>query len=138
MYSPILCEPIKVVKPALELVKTMPEQVTQRDPIPVKLVVKNSGSSRLTMVKVTDSLPAGLTTDAGQSAASFDAEMLDLGQSKVILLHRQGREDRQLHQPGQGDQRPGRRSNRAGLRQGREAGARHRVHHAAAQGSLLR
>jgi hypothetical protein len=45
-YSPILCEPIKVVKPAIELVKTMPEQVTQCDPIPVKLVVRNNGSSR--------------------------------------------------------------------------------------------
>ena len=82
VYSPILCEPIKVVKPALELVKTMPEQVTQCDPIPVKLVVRNSGSSRLTAVKVTDSLPAGLTTDAGQSSASFDAGNLDPGQSK--------------------------------------------------------
>ena len=82
VYSPILCEPIKVVKPALELVKTMPEQVTQCDPIPVKLVVKNSGSSRLTQVKVTDSLPAGLTTDAGQSSVSFDAGTMDPGQSK--------------------------------------------------------
>ena len=82
VYSPILCEPIKVVKPALELVKTMPEQVTQCDPIPVKLIVKNSGSSRLTGVKVTDNLPAGLTTDAGQSTAAFDAGTLDPGQSK--------------------------------------------------------
>ena len=86
-YSPILCEPIKVVKPALELAKTMPAQVTQCDPIPVKLVVKNSGSSRLTAVKVTDTLPAGLTTDAGQSSASFDAGTLDPGQSKEFTFN---------------------------------------------------
>jgi uncharacterized repeat protein (TIGR01451 family) len=86
-YSPILCEPIKVVKPALELVKTMPAQVTQCDPIPVKLVVKNSGSSRLTNVKVTDSLPSGLTTDGGQSSASFDAGTLEPGQSKDFAFN---------------------------------------------------
>lgn len=86
VYSPILCEPIKVVKPALELVKTMPAQVTQCDPIPVKLVVKNSGSSRLTGVKVTDALPSGLTTDAGQSTASFDAGNLNPGESKEFTF----------------------------------------------------
>jgi uncharacterized repeat protein (TIGR01451 family) len=86
-YSPILCEPIKVVKPALELVKTMPAQVTQCDPIPVKLVVKNSGSSRLTAVKVTDTLPSGLTTDAGQSSVSFDAGNLNPGESKEFSFN---------------------------------------------------
>lgn len=86
-YSPILCEPIKVVKPAIELVKTMPAQVTQCDPIPVRLVVKNSGSSALTMVKVTDSLPSGLTTDAGQSSVSFDAGTLGPGESKEFSFN---------------------------------------------------
>lgn len=81
-YSPILCEPIRVVKPAIELVKTMPELVTQCDPIPVKLVVRNSGSSVLTMVKVTDSLPSGLMSDAGQSSVTFDAGTLAPGDSK--------------------------------------------------------
>lgn len=81
-YMPILCEPIKVVKPAIELVKSMPAQVSQCDPIPVKLTVKNSGSSTLTMVKVTDTLPAGLTTDAGASSASFDAGTLAPGATK--------------------------------------------------------
>jgi len=85
-YSPILCEPIKVVKPAIELVKTMPAQVTQCDPIPVKLVVRNSGSSPLTNVRVTDTLPSGLTTDAGQNSASFDAGTLAPGQSKEFTF----------------------------------------------------
>lgn len=83
-YLPILCEPIKVVKPAIELVKTMPAQVTQCDPIPVKLVVKNSGSSPLTGVKVTDTLPSGLTSDV---ATTFDAGTLAPGQSKEFTFN---------------------------------------------------
>jgi len=83
-YLPILCEPIKVVKPAIELVKTMPAQVTQCDPIPVKLVVKNSGSSPLTGVKVTDTLPSGLTSD---TATTFDAGTLAPGQSKEFTFN---------------------------------------------------
>ncbi len=86
-YSPILCEPIKVVKPAIELAKTMPAQVVQCDPIPVKLVVRNNGSSTLTGVKVTDTLPSGLTTDAGQSSVSFDAGTLTPGQSKEFAFN---------------------------------------------------
>jgi uncharacterized repeat protein (TIGR01451 family) len=83
-YMPILCEPIKVVKPAIELAKTMPAQVMQCDPIPVKLTVRNSGSSALTEVKVTDSLPSGLVTDANQSSVSFDVGNLAPGESKEL------------------------------------------------------
>jgi uncharacterized repeat protein (TIGR01451 family) len=83
-YLPILCEPIKVVKPAIELVKTMPAQVTQCDPIPVKLVVKNSGTSPLTNVKVTDTLPSGLTSDV---PTTFDAGTLAPGQSKEFTFN---------------------------------------------------
>jgi hypothetical protein len=86
-YSPILCEPIRVVQPAVELVKTMPSQVLQCDPIPVRLVVRNSGSSTLTTVRVTDNLPSGLTTDAGQSSVSFDAGTLAPGQSKEFTFN---------------------------------------------------
>jgi uncharacterized repeat protein (TIGR01451 family) len=70
------------VKPAIALEKTMPAQVVQCDPIPVKLIVRNTGSSQLNNVRVTDSLPAGLMTDAGQNSASFDAGTLAPGQSK--------------------------------------------------------
>lgn len=86
-YMPILCEPIRVVKPAIELVKTMPAQVLQCDPIPVKLTVRNSGSSTLTGVKVTDNLPSGLTTDSGQSTVSFDVGTLTAGQSRELTFN---------------------------------------------------
>jgi uncharacterized repeat protein (TIGR01451 family) len=85
-FKPVICETIRVVKPAIQLEKTMPAQVVQCDPIPVKLVVKNTGSSQLSSVRVTDSLPAGLTTDAGQSSASFDAGTLAPGQTKEFAF----------------------------------------------------
>ncbi len=86
-FRPTVCETIKVVKPAIQLAKTMPAQVIQCDPIPVKLTVKNNGSSELTNVRVTDSLPAGLLTDAGQSSATFDAGTLAPGQSKDFAFN---------------------------------------------------
>lgn len=86
-YMPILCEPIRVVSPAIELVKTMPAQVLECDPIPVKLTVRNSGSSTLTAVKVTDTLPSGLTTDAGQSSVTFDAGTMAAGESREFTFN---------------------------------------------------
>jgi uncharacterized repeat protein (TIGR01451 family) len=67
-YTPVLCEGIKVVKANIQLVKTLPSAVSLCDPIPATFTVKNSGSSTLTAVKITDQLPAGLKTADGQSA----------------------------------------------------------------------
>ena len=80
-YSPILCEPIKVTKPALQLVKTAPADVLTCDAIPVTLTVRNSGSSVLNDVKVVDTMPEGLTSD-GKSSLSFDAGTLAPGASR--------------------------------------------------------
>lgn len=85
-FNPVLCETIKVLKPAIELVKTMPAQVIQCDPIPVRLTVRNTGSSSLTDVRVTDSLPNGLLSEAGQSSVAFDAGTLAPGQSKEFAF----------------------------------------------------
>ncbi len=85
-YSPILCEPIKVTRAALQLVKSAPAEVLICDPIPMKLTVKNTGSSALSAVKVTDQLPAGLTVD-GQSSLSFDAGSLAPGQSREFAFN---------------------------------------------------
>jgi uncharacterized repeat protein (TIGR01451 family) len=85
-YSPILCEDIKVVKPALQLVKNAPAEVVICDPIPMTLVVKNAGSSGLTAVKVNDTLPDGLTSD-GRSNLSFDAGNLSPGESKEFKFN---------------------------------------------------
>jgi len=86
-FNPVLCETIKVVKPAIELAKTMPAQVIQCEPIPVRLVVRNNGSSALTNGRVTDNLPAGLQTESGQSTATFEVGTLAPGESKELTFN---------------------------------------------------
>ena len=79
-YTPVLCEGIKVVKASIQLVKNLPDVVSMCDPIPATFTVKNSGSSVLTGVKISDNLPAGLKTPEGQSSLTFDADTLIPGQ----------------------------------------------------------
>lgn len=83
-YSPVLCEPIRVVKPELQLAKTLPNEVLSCDPIPATFVVKNAGSSVLTDVKVTDALPSGLRGTDGQTTLTFNVGTLQPGESKEI------------------------------------------------------
>lgn len=83
-YAPTLCEPIKVVKPALQLAKTLPAEVLSCDPIPATFVVKNAGSSVLTDVKVTDALPTGLRSSEGQTTLTYNVGTLQPGESKEI------------------------------------------------------
>ena len=80
-YMPILCQDIKVVKANIQLVKTAPAEVLICDPIPVTLTVKNNGSSGLTGVTVSDTLPDGLSSD-GKNSLSFDAGNLGPGEAK--------------------------------------------------------
>lgn len=84
-YHPILCDPIKVTKADLQLVKSAPAEVLTCDPIPMKLVVKNTGSSTLTQVKVADALPDGLVS-GGQRNLTFDAGTLAPGQSREFTF----------------------------------------------------
>lgn len=84
--DPRVCGATRVVNPAIQLSKSQPKDVTVCDPIPVTLVVKNSGSSQLTGVKVTDNLPSGLTSD-GKTSLSFDAGTLAPGQSKEFKFN---------------------------------------------------
>lgn len=83
-YSPILCEPIKILKPALELVKKMTPEATVCDPINMTLTVRNSGSSTLHDVTVADELPAGLTTSDGRTSVNVPVGRLAPGESKDI------------------------------------------------------
>ena len=79
--DPRVCGATHVVNPAIALTKSEPADVIVCDPIPVTLVVKNTGSSQLTGVKVSDSLPSGLSSD-GKSSLTFDAGTLAPGESK--------------------------------------------------------
>ncbi|MCZ7637807.1 MAG: hypothetical protein M5U12_18280 [Verrucomicrobia bacterium] len=85
-YVPVVCDTIRVVRAAMELVKTMPGDVILCDPIPVRLVVKNTGSSALTGVRVVDDLPEGLLAD-GRRTVAFDAGTLRPGESKEFTFN---------------------------------------------------
>ncbi|MSU59501.1 MAG: DUF11 domain-containing protein [Pedosphaera sp.] len=84
--DPRTCASTRVVNPAISLTKSEPKDVTTCDPIPVTLVVKNIGSSALTGVKVTDSLPSGLASD-GKSSLMFNAGNLAPGESKEFKFN---------------------------------------------------
>ncbi len=80
-YNPVVCQDIQVTKANISLTKSEPSDGTICDPIPVTLTVKNTGSTPLTGVLVTDTLPAGMTSE-GKSSLSFDAGSLAPGASK--------------------------------------------------------
>jgi uncharacterized repeat protein (TIGR01451 family) len=85
-FRPGVCATTQVVRPAIELVKTLPADALLCDPIPVKLVVKNSGSSVLNNVKITDNLPEGLRSDSGEGTKSFEVGRLNPGQSREVTF----------------------------------------------------
>ncbi len=84
--DPRTCAATRVVHPAIQLVKKAPAEVVICDPIPMALTVRNTGSSQLTGVKVSDSLPAGLTSE-GKSRLAFDAGNLEPGESKEFKFN---------------------------------------------------
>lgn len=84
--DPRTCAATRVVNPSITLTKTQPKDVTVCDPIPVTLVVKNNGSSRLTGVKVTDTLPTGLTSES-KSTLAFAVGDLAPGESKELKFN---------------------------------------------------
>ena len=81
-YKSEVCMPVLIVQPNLELVKEAPAEVLICDPIPMKLTVRNPGSGAATNVKVTDTLPEGLTTDDGQTEKVFEVGTLAAGESR--------------------------------------------------------
>ena len=85
-YASILCLEWVAVKPALKLEKVAPASVTLCDPIPMKLVVTNTGTGIARNVKIVDTLPAGMTTLDGQQTATWDACDLAAGQSREFQL----------------------------------------------------
>ncbi|NBD38239.1 MAG: DUF11 domain-containing protein [Verrucomicrobia bacterium] len=81
-FVPVHCEQIRVVRADLELVLDLMPQGILCDPIPSTITVRNTGSSRLTDVTISESLPSGLTTLDGLSTISIPVGTLDPGQSE--------------------------------------------------------
>ncbi|MBN2505997.1 MAG: DUF11 domain-containing protein [Verrucomicrobia bacterium] len=86
-YMPVLCEAMNVVKPAIQLTKQLPPEALICDPIPLTLVAKNAGTSPLTDVTVTDSLPAGLAAAGGATTLVCKIGNLAAGESRQIVTN---------------------------------------------------
>ncbi|MDA7866619.1 DUF11 domain-containing protein [Verrucomicrobia bacterium] len=87
-YSPVLCEPIRIVKAALQVVKSGPAEASICDPLEYTIGVKNSGSSTLTEVRVIDQMDEGISSN-GQQQLSFDIGTLEPGQTRQVSVNAQ-------------------------------------------------
>jgi len=80
------CSEIRVVEPALELVKTAPDEVLLCDPIPYRIVVRNTGTGVAEDVTIEDTLPGGVTTSEGQTKVRMNAGNLAAGQAREFTF----------------------------------------------------
>ena len=77
---------IEVIQPELKLAKTAPAEVLLCDLIPVRYVVRNSGTGSIQNVRITENLPAGLRTTDGKGQLVFDAGTLGANQSRQFTV----------------------------------------------------
>ncbi|MCC6427469.1 MAG: DUF11 domain-containing protein [Phycisphaerales bacterium] len=86
-YNNLLCASTTVVEPALQITKSItPESILGCDPITMTVEVKNTGTGVASNVKITDQLPAGLTTSDGKSSVEIPVGDLAQGQSKPFTV----------------------------------------------------
>ena len=85
-YAVGKCSKMRVVRPALKLVKTGPAEVLLCDPIPVEMVITNTGTGAAENVLIKDSFPAGLTTEDGNEAIQAKVGTLGPGESRRVSV----------------------------------------------------
>lgn len=88
-YNSLLCTTTNVVQPAIAITKQMtPESTLNCGTISATFEVKNTGTGTASNVRITDALPAGLTTDAGASSLDIPVGNLAAGQTatKTVTL----------------------------------------------------
>ncbi len=85
-FTTQVCSKITIVQPALEVTKTLPQEVMLCDPIPMTVRVTNSGTGLARNVVVKDTLPSGWTTMSGQSEIVFQAGNLPAGVSREFSV----------------------------------------------------
>lgn len=84
-YSTALCSTINVVQPALAISKTItPESILNCTPINMTIEVRNTGTGTASNVRVSDTLPAGLTLASGGNTLDEAIGDLAPNQSKTI------------------------------------------------------
>ena len=85
-YSPTLCVAVRVVKPDLQIVKSVaPEQALACQDITYTYRVTNAGTGTARDVRIEETLPEGLVTADGQRRSiSIDVGSLAAGQSRDV------------------------------------------------------
>ena len=81
-FSTVMCSTTRVVQPELALTKSAPPEVLLCDPIPLQVVVRNTGSGVARNVRVTDALPDGWSAADGGNTLMFEAGNLAAGQAR--------------------------------------------------------
>jgi uncharacterized repeat protein (TIGR01451 family) len=81
-YDCSACAKINVVEPKLELTKQAPSEILACDRIPLKYVIRNTGSGAACDITIEEKLQAGLQTAEGGKTISFKLESLAAGESK--------------------------------------------------------
>ena len=83
---PEVCLAIKAVQPALKIQKIAPASVLLCENIVSKIIVTNTGTGVASNIRVTDTLPAGVTTLDGKSAAAFDFGDIPPGEARQVTI----------------------------------------------------
>jgi uncharacterized repeat protein (TIGR01451 family) len=81
-YDSSACAKINVVEPKLELAKQAPSEILSCDRMPLKYVIRNTGSGAACDVTIDEKLPAGLQTAEGSNAIRFNVGSLAPGESR--------------------------------------------------------
>jgi uncharacterized repeat protein (TIGR01451 family) len=82
-FTPVACQEIRITKANISLTMTSPAEALICDPLPVVLAVKNAGTSPLTAVQITATLPFGMTS-GGKGTLTFDGGILAPGETKEM------------------------------------------------------
>jgi uncharacterized repeat protein (TIGR01451 family) len=91
-YDAPMCAQIAIVEPKLRLVKVAPDQSLSCDRIPIKYVVKNTGTGYACDVTIADQLPDGMMTGQNHNKVTFNIDSLAPDQSKQfeVMVDAQG------------------------------------------------
>ncbi|NUN23169.1 MAG: DUF11 domain-containing protein [Candidatus Jettenia caeni] len=83
---PEFCVTPVIVQPKLSLAKRMPSEVLICDPIPVTLIISNTGTGVAQDVQIKESLPSGLTTADGKASIMQTIGSLQPKESREVSL----------------------------------------------------
>lgn len=83
-YTTGICSTVRIVNPALVLEKSLPPAAMICDAIPMRLVVRNTGSGTAQGVQILDNLPEGLATTDGKRELAFSIGDLAPGQAREV------------------------------------------------------